>query len=160
MHESAVRDAIKFAEIYLRRDDTLKIGDVGACDVNGNVRHVFSGPNWEYVGMDVTEGPNVDHVLKYDWLNVDVCSFDVIVSISTLEHVPKPWQWIRKLASRVKRGGLIYINAPNTWPFHEHPVDCWRVWPVGMKALFDEADIMPLSVYATGPDTTGIGRRM
>lgn len=159
MHDSAMADTKRFVETYLAGQSGLAIGDFGAYDVNGNVRHLFDVPSWRYVGVDVVPGPNVDHVLSEDWLNLDHESFDVIVSISTLEHVAKPWQWVVKLAQRLKRGGLLYLNAPNTWTYHEHPIDCWRIWPMGMRALFDEAGLVVLETYATGHDTTGIARK-
>ncbi len=27
------------------------------------------------------------------------------------------------------------------WPYHEAPVDCWRIYPEGMKALYEEAGL-------------------
>ncbi len=159
MHKSAMDDAQRFSEQFLDSERCYRIADVGSFDVNGNVRHLFRGNNWDYVGLDIASGPNVDQVLRPDWLNVDLESFDVIVSISTMEQIPKPWEWIKKLSSRLKPGGLIYINTPNTWPYHGHPIDCWRVWPMGMKALFEEGGILPLETYTNGNDTIGIGLR-
>jgi len=37
---------------------------------------------------------------------------------------------------------LIYITInPVSWPYHEAPVDCWRIFPLGMEALAEEAGL-------------------
>lgn len=42
---------------------------------------------------------------------------------------------------------MITIN-PVSWPYHEAPVDCWRVYPEGMRALYEEAGLeVELSAY-------------
>lgn len=159
MHPSAMDSAEKFARDYLCKIP-LRIADVGAFDVNGSVRPIFTRPEWQYVGLDISPGPNVDVVIDRDWLNVEPESFDVVVSTSTLEHIPKPWEWIRRIAAILRPGGFLYVNAPNTWEYHEHPVDCWRIWPEGMKALFHEGGIRTIEAFADGPDTVGIGCRL
>ena len=35
---------------------------------------------------------------------------------------------------------MIIIN-PVSWPFHEVPVDCWRIYPDGMKALLEDTSL-------------------
>jgi hypothetical protein len=35
---------------------------------------------------------------------------------------------------------VITIN-PVSWHYHEAPVDCWRIYPEGMKALADDAGL-------------------
>lgn len=203
MHPSSMESCQRFIAQYLlpRKDDHLRIVDVGSLDVNGCYRELFSAPNWEYVGIDVTPGPNVDVVVpeegswmfnsegmpmsynprrrqytvpseehnsfcsspQYDKEKLKLLSmpFDVIISGQCLEHVRKPWLWIKQISQLAKFNGLIWITAPNTWCFHEYPIDCWRVWPDGLRALFDEAGFETLEAYTTGPegyDTVGIAK--
>ena len=35
---------------------------------------------------------------------------------------------------------MITIN-PVSWVYHEAPVDCWRMFPEGMKALYEDASL-------------------
>jgi SAM-dependent methyltransferase len=65
--------------------------------------------------------------------------YDVVLSGQVLEHVPKIWIWIGELARVCKPGGLVVTINPVSWPYHEDPVDCWRVFPEGMKALYQHA---------------------
>ena len=161
MHKSAMADAEKFVKNYLGEMQTLSVADVGSYDVNGTLRPLFSRSDWSYCGMDAEPGPNVDRVLSspYAWPEIPSASFDVVVSTQTLEHVRHPWKWMPEVARICKPGGLIYVCSPNTWAFHEYPIDCWRAWPDGLRALFDEAGVDVIEAYHDGPDTTAIGRK-
>ena len=68
-------------------------------------------------------------------------TFDVVLSGNVIEHVRKSWQWFRELARVCKPGGLVVTVAPVSWGYHEAPVDCWRIYPEGMRALHDEAGL-------------------
>lgn len=183
MHPSSMASCAQFINKYLtpRSKEKLLIADVGSLDVNGTYRPLFAlQEKWEYIGLDIEAGPNVDYVIpeRSLWrhaspvgsgdciktISVPLPLFDAIISGQCLEHVYKPWVWIVQLSELLKPGGLVFITAPNTWVFHEYPIDCWRVWPDGMRALFDEADIECLEAYITGEpdkpyDTVGIGRK-
>lgn len=65
-------------------------------------------------------------------------SFDVVVAANVLEHVRKPWVWVRELARVCRADGVLVLVVPVSWPFHPAPVDCWRAYPDGMAALIDE----------------------
>jgi SAM-dependent methyltransferase len=161
MHDSAYLDAQRFVERYLSNRDVLRVADIGSFDVNGTLRALFDRPGWTYRGLDRVGGPNVDHVLSGDeaWPEVPDASFDVVASSQRLEHVRKPWSWMSELARICVPDGLVYVCSPNTWDYHPYPIDCWRIWPDGLKGLFEEAGLVPLEVYANGNDTSGIGTK-
>lgn len=68
-------------------------------------------------------------------------SYDIVLSGNVLEHVRKIWVWIREVARVCKKGGLVVVTNPVSWPYHEAPYDCWRVFPEGMRALYEEAGL-------------------
>jgi SAM-dependent methyltransferase len=75
-------------------------------------------------------------------------TFDIVVSGQVIEHVRKPWIWLKELARVCKPGGLVLTVNPVSWPYHEAPIDCWRIYPEGMRALCEEAGlIVELSVF-------------
>jgi SAM-dependent methyltransferase len=162
VHPSSYDRCREFVEKYLSRDIELRIADVGSYDVNGTYRPLFAHDRWHYAGFDVAPGPNVDVLLgdAEQWqLAVEFRgAFDVVISGQTLEHVRRPWVWIKQIGGLCRPGGLVWVCAPNTWCYHEHPVDCWRVWPDGMRALFQEAGLVELECGFLGPDTVGIAR--
>lgn len=91
--------------------------------------------------------------------------FDVVFCGQVLEHVRKPWIWIKEVARVTKVGGKIILINPITWGYHEAPVDCWRVYPEGIKALFEEANVkMEFSKFESLDglivDTFSVGTKM
>ena len=68
-------------------------------------------------------------------------SYDVVLSGQVIEHVRKVWVWMKEVARVCKPGGLVVTINPVSWPYHEAPVDCWRIYPEGMRALCDEAGL-------------------
>lgn len=155
MHESAMNEAKKFAASRLGRKESLRILDVGSQDINGSLRDVFEGPWWNYTGMDIAAGKNVDIVLTDPYkFPFPAKHFDVVVSSSCMEHVPLPWKWMPELVRVCKR--LIFITVPNRQDYHAYPVDCWRCWPDGMRALMEDCGLRVLECYDNERDTVGI----
>ncbi|HNV86865.1 MAG TPA: methyltransferase domain-containing protein [Candidatus Omnitrophota bacterium] len=68
-------------------------------------------------------------------------TFDVVFSNQVIEHVRKPWLWIKENARVCKKNGRVITLCPVSWPYHEAPVDCWRIYPEGMKSLYEEAGL-------------------
>jgi hypothetical protein len=62
-----------------------------------------------------------------------------VISGQVIEHVRKSWRWIPELTRVAKKNGLVITIGPVSWPYHEAPIDCWRIYPEGMKALYEAA---------------------
>lgn len=161
MHRTAYNDC----EAFIRKYNTGKwdhVAEVGSLDINGSIRPLFDGICRAYTGIDLNSGPGVNIVVAspYNWFEIDSNSFDLVVSTQCMEHVCAIWQWILEVARIAKKGALIYICAPNTMAYHACPVDCWRVWPNGMRALMEYACLDVLEAYKNDyGDTTGIARK-
>ncbi len=126
-----------FVKKYIA-DDNLSICDVGSLDINGTFKPLFELHN--YIGVDIIEGPNVDVVSKdlYRYPFNDE-TFDVVISGSTIEHIEDIFRWVKELFRITKRGGLVCIIGPSVHRNqHRHPIDCWRIYPDGMKYLLGE----------------------
>lgn len=57
-HKEQVQFCNKVKSMYPNHFDSVKVLDVGSFDCNGNDRGMFV--NSEYIGIDLTEGENVD----------------------------------------------------------------------------------------------------
>jgi SAM-dependent methyltransferase len=119
------------------REKKLSVLDVGSMDVNGSYRHLFPAESYQYTGLDMEAGPNVDRVLvnPYDWSSMPTESFDVVISGQVFEHVEFFWITMAEMTRVLKKDGLICIIAPNGVREHRYPVDCYRFFTDGMVAL-------------------------
>jgi len=128
-----------FVKHYLEEKSRtpLKILDIGSQDVNGTFRPLFDKPGWVYQGLDIVVGDNVDIVVKkfYHWKEVQSSSFDVAISGSALEHIEYFWITIMEVARVLKPEGLFCLIVPSSGPEHKYPIDCWRFFPDGLRAL-------------------------
>lgn len=156
MHPSSFDKMSAFRRDYLeaRGAEPLVIVDLGSQDFNGSYRPLFDRPPWRYLGIDMAAGPNVDVVLRdpYDWQELAPASADVVISGQTFEHTEWFWETARQIARLLKPGGLCCIIAPSSGPEHRYPVDCWRVYPDGLRALARWAGLETLTATAQWED--------
>lgn len=138
MHAQSFELMKYFVEKYLDKNKKLEILEVGSYDVNGSYKSLFQNPNWNYYGLDIEKGPNVDFVSKSGYeFGVDK-EFDIVISGNCLEHVEAPWKWIKEVYKVTKKGGTVCIITPFSLGEHKFPLDCWRILPDGYKYLLEQ----------------------
>lgn len=153
MHDSSRRKMQEFVSTYLAGMDkaALEIIDLGAhsVDDSSTYRALFDAPGWRYRGLDVVEGANVDIAVAdpYAWTELADASIDVVISGQTLEHVEFPWLTVAEIFRILRPGGVACIIAPASGPEHRYPVDCWRIYPDGMRALARHAGLGVVEVF-------------
>jgi len=150
MHLSSIDKMKVFRDKYLsgKEDSKLRILDLGSMEIGGSYRSIFDEDKWEYTGMDLLPGKNVDIVLSdpYNWLEIESNSVDVFISGQTFEHIEYFWKTMLEIARVLRPGALCCIIAPSGGPEHRYPVDCWRFYPDGFKALSCYAGLEVLEV--------------
>ncbi len=135
MHTTAFNNCINFFTKYIENkfDFSSTIVDFGSYDVNGTLKPIFK--NFNYKGIDMCQGPNVDIVCTGDKTPFEDNQVDVVLSSSNFEHDECFWMTFLEMIRITKQGGYIYINAPSAGPYHAHPGDCWRFYADSWKSL-------------------------
>lgn len=155
MHKRSMELMTDFRDKYLADMLGCSVLDVGSRLTNRHhhmtYRDLF-GPDYQYVGMDVEPGPNVD-IVGYDSLE----QYDVVISGQVMEHVTRPWDWLTSLVPHFK--SFICIIAPHTYRMHRSPLDTYRYFPDGMRDLFEFARIRVVDILLDEADTVGIGTK-
>lgn len=147
MHLSSYNHMQALVERYLAAGESRRIYDLGSCDVNGSYRKLFERPGWDYRGIDLEPGPNVDIVLETPYrVPVASGSADLVISGQAFEHIEFFWLTWLELVRVLVPGGLIFLIAPSRGPEHRHPVDCWRFYPDSYRALARYASLELLEV--------------
>jgi 2-polyprenyl-3-methyl-5-hydroxy-6-metoxy-1,4-benzoquinol methylase len=129
MHKGSLDIIEYFIDKYLDKSAKLTVLDIGSRDINGNFKSKFLNEYWEYTGLDITSGPNVDIVSKgpYDFGLIN--QYDIVISGNCLEHVEAPWKWIKQVEKVTRPGGFVCIITPFAIGIHGYPVDCYRILP-------------------------------
>lgn len=96
------------------------------------------GSNW--VSIDrYDQGPHIDRHDDIEHLKLPNASFEAAVCWSVLEHVPHPQKAIAELYRILKPGGLIWVQLPFLYPYHQSPHhDYWRVTPSGLGIWMED----------------------
>ena len=138
----------KYAAPYFKGN--VKVLEVAPASFPSPYQKVVNQPGiqWDtidFVSTDFIDADAVKH-LTYELKSpysfpLEDESYDIILSGQVLEHVEKIWVWLKELKRVVKKNGIIITINPVSWPYHEAPVDCWRVYPTGIGALAEEAGL-------------------
>ena len=130
-----------------------RVLDVGSKDHNKKIgaRHLF--PDSEYVGIDITEGSNVDIVADIYYLQDCFFSesFDAVLCLHVFEHLARPWIALEQIRRVLRSDGYLYISVPTFgYPRHNYPGDYWRVTHEAVSEVFmDGYNILTISDGAT-----------
>ncbi len=116
------------------------------CDVVWHTLDIYDSPALTYSKAPLYQFPIPDG------------SYDIVLSGQVIEHVSKIWTWMRELARVTRPGGLVITVCPASWPFHEYPIDCWRIFPDGMKALSEECGLVVESSVCESLELPGYKR--
>jgi hypothetical protein len=125
------------------RDVNAKGGtilELGSRARSGNTtRELFDASVVQYVGVDITSGPNVDIVGDVHELSRFITSpVDFMFSISVFEHFLMPWKVALEMNKIMKVGGKAFCHSHQTWPAHDEPWDYFRFSKWAWGSLFNK----------------------
>ena len=156
MHNSSILRMEWFYDNYISKinKENIRILDVGSYNVNGTYKDIFKDKRYEYYGLDMEKGPNVDIVVNnpYNWKEIESEQFDVVISGQAFEHIEFFWITIQEMTRVLKKDGLICLIAPLGFEEHRYPVDCYRFFTDGMIAIAKYVSLDILHVHTNcGP---------
>lgn len=112
----------------------VSVLDMGSMDINGNNRYLFK--DFNYTGIDLIQGPNVDIVCKAHEYDSPV-KYDVVISSECFEHDKHYEQSILNAVRLTKSGGLFLFTCASTGR-KEHGTPRTTGWASpGSASLFD-----------------------
>lgn len=132
----------------------MKVLEIGPNEFPSAYQKIAQKPGVEWHNIDITDNPQLTYRMKSEYeFPIATNSYDVVVSGQVLEHVRKIWVWMREITRVCKVGGTVISINPVSYGYHEAPIDCWRVYPEGMRALYDDSGLETItcSVEALEP---------
>jgi SAM-dependent methyltransferase len=131
----------KYALQYFK--DNMRVLEIGPAGIPSPYQKAIDNPSIVWHTLDIYssyEGITYVSEKEYEY-PIEAGSYDLIISGQVIEHVKKIWLWLAELKRIVKTDGAIIIINPVSWPYHAYPVDCWRIFPDGMKALCEDCNL-------------------
>jgi len=122
--------------------DGMKVLEIGPDAFPSSYRRMVDNPAIEWDTIDMYESKDLTfrNVDEYTF-PIQSGQYDLVLSAQVIEHVKKIWDWLPEVARVCRPGGTIVTINPVSFRYHEAPVDCWRIYPEGMRALYDTAGI-------------------
>ncbi len=144
MHDNSQLMFDRYAKPYFTPGQ--RVLEIGATLDTSTYRRSVGLPSITWETLELTEWgsrlPGVTYVALDEYrYPIPENTFDIVVSANVAEHVRQLWAWMAELRRIVKPGGLIITVAPISWPYHDAPGDCWRLYPEAMRALCDYTDL-------------------
>jgi SAM-dependent methyltransferase len=93
----------------------------------------------KYVMSDIEDGEDVDVVADAHHLCETFKSdeFNVVIAVSTWEHLRYPWEAAAQLAEVLNHHGHCYIATHQTFPIHGYPSDFFRFTTDGLSSCME-----------------------
>ncbi len=132
----------KYALGYFK--DNLRVLEIGPAGIPSAYQKMVNNPTLVWHTLDLHESfPGITYISKEEYnYPVESESYDIIISGQVIEHVKKIWLWLDELKRILRKNGTMIIVNPVSWPYHAFPVDCWRIFPDGMKALCEQTNLV------------------
>ena len=120
----------------------MRVLEIGPAKIPSTYQKIVDDDSLIWHTLDIRVDPKLTYsgASEYEFPVPDE-AYEIVLSGQVIEHVRKIWIWIKEIARLCRPEGLVIVINPVSWPYHEAPVDCWRMYPEGMKALYEEAGL-------------------
>jgi SAM-dependent methyltransferase len=140
MHKNSQLLFAKYASNFFRPG--MRVLEIGPDKFPSTFQAIMKDKSLTWDTLDLYESEKLTYCSKSQYsFPIADNAYDIILSAQVLEHVRKIWLWTKELSRICKVGGVVITINPVSWPYHEAPVDCWRVYPEGMRALYEDASL-------------------
>ncbi|MBL9119616.1 MAG: methyltransferase domain-containing protein [Phycisphaerae bacterium] len=140
MHENSELLLREYGAEYLPKQGMLL--EIGPNGFPSTYQAAYATPSLTWHTLDLYEHPQLTFTAKSEnQFPIPDNTYDVVLSGQVIEHVRRPWVWMKELSRVCKVGGVVITVNPVSWPYHEAPLDCWRIFPDGMQAIYEDASL-------------------
>lgn len=135
----------------------MKVLEIGPNEFPSAYQQMAQKQGIEWHTVDIQQLPQLTYRMSGDYeFPIPSNTYDIVVSGQVIEHVRKIWVWMQEVARVCKVGGTVISVNPVSYGYHESPVDCWRIYPEGMKALYDDCGLDTVFCTAEAMEPTSL----
>lgn len=87
-------------------------------------------------------------------------SYDSVVCLEVLEHVPDPFRAAREIYRVMAPGGILILSVPHLSRLHEEPHDYYRYTRYGLNHLLEQAGLQVIHLQPRGSLFTFLGHQV
>lgn len=158
--EGAIEDAV----VTFARElpPGARVLDAGA----GEAQYAHYFARQRYCGVDLAVGDrtwdysHLDTIADLTALPFRGETFDAVLHIVTIEHLPEPGCALAELSRALAPGGRLLIAAPHEWETHQAPHDYFRYTRYGLAYLLEKTGFEITELHAAGGYFRLLARRL
>lgn len=114
-------------------------------------RHLIKDAGCSYKSIDFKQThPELDHVGDIQAMPFGDSSFDTVLCVEVLEHVPYPAKALTEFYRVLRPNGTVIITVPHIGYLHNEPYDFYRYTKYGLEVLLTDAGFHILSIEPSG----------
>lgn len=153
--------SFRFKEQAARETAALAGGDVLDIGCADSALRARLKPSVRYVGLDYPGTATALYRTRPDVfgdaqrLPFRDASFDAVVVLDVLEHLPRPQACLTEMARVLRPGGSVLLHVPFAYPLHDRPFDFWRFTGHGLQTLAAGAGLHVQTLAARGHAVEG-----
>ena len=159
MHPNSTLLCQKYATDYFR--DGMRVLEIGPDGFPSTYRQLVAEKKLSWETLDLYRDDRLTYTALSEYaFPIADNSYDLVISGQVIEHVRKIWVWMKEVARVCRVGGIVITVNPVSWPYHEAPIDCWRAFPEGMRALYEDSSLDVILSEWGSLEATGYRRRL
>ena len=133
--------------------------EIGPDGFPSSFRKMLENETAQWDTLDIYESPQLTYAkTEENKFPIPDNRYDVVLAGQVIEHVRRPWIWLKEVARVCKQGGHVVLICPVSWPYHAAPLDCFRIYPDGMKALLEDAGLETIKCQFESEELPGYKR--
>ncbi len=100
---------------------------------------VYESADWCETPKYYAESSALTYVCNLSKIPVESGTFDAVLNIQVLEHVPEPASVLKEFHRVLKPGGKLFLTAPQGWWLHDDPFHYFNFTCYGLRHLCEAA---------------------
>lgn len=108
------------------------------------------------INLEIADYPTTDVISTAERLPFASETFDAVISLHVLEHLPRPWRMAEEMKRVLKPGGVALCTVPFVSPEHGFPDHFYNMTRSGLKNLFEGMRVEKHFVKGDGHPINGV----
>lgn len=123
-------------ELAKKYNEGQKIIEIGTGTKAPTHKLLFSKS--QFIATDIEKYQGIDEILDITQPGaLAVESFDLVLCLNVLEHIPDPERAINEMYQSLKTGGELLLVTPFLFPIHDPPHDFYRYTEYGLAKILN-----------------------
>ena len=145
-----VKRLVKYASKQIKPEQKILDAGDGSCQWKKYFKHAnYESTDFEQI-FNQGDKKLHDFICDIKKIPKEDNTYDAILNIEVLEHVPEPLKVLKEFYRILKPSGKLFLTTPQSWAVHGYPYNYFNFTKGGLEYLFKEAGFKKYKIYPKG----------